>query len=293
MTTSPRVHPHVRGRPLADVFNGWTHEQIRARFSAKVNLAGPVPDHVPGLGPCHIWTGDHTSHGYGLLRRAGAHRVAMWLATGEEPGDRHVLHRCDNPPCVRPEHLYYGTHRQNMDDKAGRGRAGRVLKLTDAQVEEIRTRYVAGEMAKDLAPQYGISQTLAQRIVMGHTRGLTPVAVDWVAKGFGNSRQKLTDDQRTEIRRRRAAGESATALAIEFGVSPSYVSEVGNGRRPKGAAVPRKRPHRPPLAPDVVREIRALHATGTVSVGQIASRYKIDQAVASRIAARLIYRDVI
>ena len=106
------------------------------RFALKVDPNGPVPAHRPELGPCHIWTGNCDDSGYGLfyyhdesgkLRRTRAHR---WLLghlrgkplTREVVGKEDGCHHCDNPSCVRREHLYVGTRKQNIADAVNRKR---------------------------------------------------------------------------------------------------------------------------------------------------------------------------
>lgn len=110
------------------------------RFFAKVDKDGPVPAHAPELGPCWVWTGGLTSAGYGEIKVDGvvllAHRVAWWIAHGYmPPADREVAHRCDNPPCIRPSHLFLATQTENWLDAQAKGRsrrdaAGRFLALT-------------------------------------------------------------------------------------------------------------------------------------------------------------------
>lgn len=76
---------------------------------------------------CWEWRWSTNPDGYGEIRIGGkkmrAHRVAYHVAYGEDPGRRHVLHSCDNPPCVNPGHLRLGTHTDNMRDRSSRGRA--------------------------------------------------------------------------------------------------------------------------------------------------------------------------
>lgn len=77
---------------------------------------------------CWLWTGNKNMCGYGVSRyqdkKIGAHRLSWLLLRGEIPVGLHVLHRCDNPPCVNPDHLFLGTQRDNNADKISKGRHG-------------------------------------------------------------------------------------------------------------------------------------------------------------------------
>jgi hypothetical protein len=96
------------------------------RFWSKVATAGPDD--------CWPWTAATTPKGYGrwTYREGGknchttAHRKAWELANGPIPAGFQVLHRCDNPPCCNPAHLWLGTHRDNMADKVAKGRQSRL-----------------------------------------------------------------------------------------------------------------------------------------------------------------------
>lgn len=295
---TPRVrkHPQVRNRPLAEVFGNWTRDQIQARFWAKVNKNGPVPSACPERGPCWPWTGDHQTNGYGLLRRVGAHRVAMWLADGEEPGSRHVLHHCDNPPCVRRSHLRFGTPADNAQDKKQRDRAARNFKLSPEAAQELRERYAAGAKLRDLQAHYGLSQQQVSRIVSGRTRRLPPVATPWRDRGLTTARAKITPAQRDEIRQRRNSGESSTALAREFGIGGGYINEIARGGRPERYRgkdfVPTRAP-RMALPAGVVRDIRLAHAAGSVTHAELARKYGVTPSTVSLIVRNLSYRDVV
>lgn len=82
-------------------------------------------DKSGGPEACWPWTGARHK-GYGMIgiarKKHGTHRVAYALATGD-PGDLHVCHACDNPPCCNPAHLFLGTHQDNMRDLVAKGRA--------------------------------------------------------------------------------------------------------------------------------------------------------------------------
>lgn len=75
---------------------------------------------------CWLWTGAKFKSGYGQIDDKGktlrAHRVSYELRYGVTPGDFHVLHSCDNPPCVNPSHLFLGTVKDNMRDCISKNR---------------------------------------------------------------------------------------------------------------------------------------------------------------------------
>lgn len=80
---------------------------------------------------CWEWRGARTKSGYGQIQVTGvgvrlAHRLSHAIASGRDPVGRLVLHSCDNPPCVNPQHLRDGTHSENMRDAISRGRKTRV-----------------------------------------------------------------------------------------------------------------------------------------------------------------------
>ena len=75
---------------------------------------------------CRIWTGATDQDGYGLVSIGGrlyrAHRVSYANSHGTDPGDKFVCHRCDNPPCINPAHLWLGSNADNLRDMARKGR---------------------------------------------------------------------------------------------------------------------------------------------------------------------------
>jgi len=145
----------------------------RARFNNFVKKS-------PG---CWKWTGATDSAGYGAMRVGGtldgtrgmkkAHRIAWVLKHGPIPKGMCVCHKCDNPSCVRPGHLFLGTYSDNMNDMLAKGRGrhrrgerhGRA-KLTERDVHAIRARYASGDVTQEaLAAEYGVTHVLIGKIV--------------------------------------------------------------------------------------------------------------------------------
>lgn len=140
-----------------------TQNQAERRFSklaAAIKEIGLLP------GPCVEWCWA-TTRGYGRVWRDGelyyVHREAWRLAVGAIPDGLDVLHRCDNPPCYRPKHLFIGTRGDNNRDTAQKGRHG-MAKLTPGLVREIRT---SSESSYVLAARLGVNATTVQRARRG------------------------------------------------------------------------------------------------------------------------------
>lgn len=131
------------------------------RFWSKVNKTDT----------CWEWTASCRSFGYGAFKLdkkvVDAHRLSYIIAHGDIPqGEGYhgncVLHKCDNPKCVRPDHLFLGTHQENEDDKIAKNR--HLRKLTQSQVEEIILLRDQGSTLKDLAAQFGVTMGMISHI---------------------------------------------------------------------------------------------------------------------------------
>src|SRR3972149_12256458 len=140
---------------------------------------------------CWEWVGAKTPLGYGHLsikrKKVYAHRIAFFLANGYLPAGLCVLHKCDNPGCVNPNHLWLGTYKDNTHDMFEKGRGnrtgklvrkpfrGQAKKLTLEQAREIRAAYIPNRNVSDLAKKYGVSKSLICRIAKGKTwKEVTP-----------------------------------------------------------------------------------------------------------------------
>lgn len=127
---------------------------------------------------CWLWIGGLVN-GYGQIRVNGkpelAHRVSWQLNNGDVPEGKYVLHKCDVPRCVNPEHLYVGDQYDNMDDMWSRGRAkpGHVCgethgcsKLTEELVKMIRNSDLS---PKELCNQLNLSHTTISDVKLKKT----------------------------------------------------------------------------------------------------------------------------
>ena len=134
----------------------------KERFEEKV-----CPE--PNTG-CHLWTASSASHGYGQFKLNGkhvlSHRVAYELYVGPIPEGMYVCHTCDVRVCVNPEHLFLGTHADNMKDRNGKGRQARgedhgCARLTEELALEI---YHAAGTQIEITKKYGVSRSLVSKI---------------------------------------------------------------------------------------------------------------------------------
>lgn len=158
---------------------------VDGRFDEKVNTSGPIPRHRPELGACAVWTGGTTGFGYGVFAirefdLIPAHRYAWQRVNGPIPDKLLVLHKCDNPPCVRVSHLFLGTAKDNTDDMWAKGRgsyqggphgeAAGLAKLTAEIVRDIRRRYASGGISSiALAAEYGVTSGAILAVVHRRT----------------------------------------------------------------------------------------------------------------------------
>lgn len=124
--SSPTVFRRAVEKPWSSFEHLWSVDGITDRFWSKIDKSGPVQSHCAERGPCWVWA-KPTKGRYVRVRVAGktfaAHRVSWELEIGPIPDGLEVCHHCDNTKCVRPEHLFLGTHEDNMRDCVEKGRS--------------------------------------------------------------------------------------------------------------------------------------------------------------------------
>ncbi len=138
---------------------------------------------------CWEWVGATNGRGYGKFFRGRkikiyAHRFSYFLHTGCEPGHHFVLHKCDNPACVNPEHLFLGSAKDNMDDCIQKGRHRYITRrgeaspcaiLTESQVVEILRSH---DSYRTLAKTHGVAKS---------TIGMIKRGINWSHLQYGST----------------------------------------------------------------------------------------------------------
>ena len=195
-----------------------------ARFWGKVNCKGPTPDqqnpHYTGLGNCWTWLGGTRGKGYGAFRlgksKVSTHRLSYFMANGMT--DKCILHRCDNPRCVRPDHLFEGTDSDNAKDRAAKNRGNSLCG------DSHHARQRPWVMAR--GEQHG-SKTKPDRVPRGDKTGARKHP-ELLPRGEKHGNAKLKENDVVAIRRMYGDGETQSSIGQSFGVSQVLVGRIVN-----------------------------------------------------------------
>ena len=145
------------------------NKTLEERFLEKIDKIHP--------NGCWIWIGSRNNDGYGQIfadktrKVVRANRLSYKLYKGDISNNMCVLHKCDNPPCVNPEHLFLGTVKDNMKDMKLKGRGIKACgenqhcsKFTNEQVISIRKRLDEGARNSDIAKEFNVNVTTIEKI---------------------------------------------------------------------------------------------------------------------------------
>lgn len=188
---------------------------------------------------CWIWTGALGRKDYGLFGTNGktmrAHRLSYIFYIGEIPDGLFVCHKCDNPRCVNPDHLFLGTCLDNNRDMRTKGRdkprqgtENWKAKLTNEQVIAI---FYDPRKQAEIAAEYGVAVTKVSAIktkaCWKHVVGNLDNPGRWSICGDKNHRAKLTDGAVRSILLDR---RPHAAIAAEHGIGAPHVSAIKSGK---------------------------------------------------------------
>jgi hypothetical protein len=233
----------------AQLEEAWQANELSA---LKERLLSNYTEHDGGYAtPCWMWLGTITSDGYGRLSvndcGRPAHRYSWLCHFGDIPQNMNVCHHCDNPWCIRPDHLFLGTDQDNVDDMRAKGRDtygqnygknNGQSRLTDEQVLEIRRKCAAGGLSHEkIARQYHIDRKTVAHINSGRNwihllpDDYVPAPAQPPPRGEAQGRSKLTEDQARQIRRMALSGDYCLQeIADMFNISKSGVHAIKSGR---------------------------------------------------------------
>lgn len=235
-----RVQTHrlqAEPKPQAPARKAWGEDMIRSsrkRLAVQQELDGK---HTVTPSGCWEWTGGK-SHGYGQMRvhevwgnkPVYAHRAAAALKYGPIPYGMSVCHKCDNPPCCNPDHLFIGTAADNLGDMKAKGRSalgernGQSV-LSDREIELMRDAVANGSTQRAIAKIYGISESHVSTIIRGRKRH--------TAAGQTRARHglaKLTEEEVYEMYDLHEKGWTPTQLGKHFNVSDATAHCIVTGR---------------------------------------------------------------
>lgn len=208
--------------------------ELQARFWTKVRIGSPEE--------CWEWLGRKNKLGYGRMyvqlrnpRNVMAHRLAYELSTDRKIAARKLIcHKCDNPSCVNPHHLFVGTHAENTADMIAKGRHPQnwykrgsghpQVKLTDEQVLSIRSD---PRRHTELAEIYGVDTTTIRAIITGKSWKHLPMGPIKSRRqprfGAEHGNAKLTEN---DVRAIRLELDSCYKIGRKYGISPMQVSRI-------------------------------------------------------------------
>ena len=203
---------------------------VKSRSGLRHHLLGVVMDKetfkaktTTNINGCWIWNGEKTSQGYGMLKingkRKRAHRFSYQLFVGEIAGGLCVCHRCDVPSCVNPEHLFAGTHSDNMADCVAKGRHP-----SSKPGNRFCRRFVYDEAMKM------ISDGATEKQVAEHF-GVTLHTVQWHIWDKSPVKRKrflTTEERRTVLALR--GSKTQRQIASMFGITRVAVSLIHSGK---------------------------------------------------------------
>lgn len=211
-----------------------------ARFWSNVDKNGPVQSHCPEIGNCWKWRNVNKWYGHFSPekgKRLYAHRFSWELHNGPIPSGLCVLHKCDNPECVRPDHLFLGTHKDNADDKYAKGRGNN----PSGDAHPFRRRPELLVKMSERCKRLGTVRNIGQP-----------------RRGSLHPQSKLSDKDIVTICNLRESGVGPQDIANQLGVSRSLIQQILRGDHwghVSRSKVQMRKPA-PAITPEIIDAIR-------------------------------------
>lgn len=188
------------------------------------------------LDECWNFTGCK-SHGYGAInvrgKRQFAHRLAWIYTYGPIPEGMFVCHKCDNPACCNPNHLFLGTQDDNMRDASEKlrchiGEKNYNAKLTEEQVKQIVQLANENMTRKELGQRFGVSRQTINSIINGHDWKYLNIKSNHIDRSHGANHPvaKLNSEIVREIRHLYQQGQSQRSLSRKYSVSHRTIHQI-------------------------------------------------------------------
>ena len=187
---------------------------------------------------CLEWQGRKDKDGYGHTsytgKQYGAHRIAYQLAYNVElASNQLVCHSCDNPPCINADHLFLGTHIDNMRDMVAKGR--HASKLSERNVYEIQEMLRCGEKQNEIAQMFDVGHVTIHSIAIGkqwaRLTGNTPntFAHIYTNRGERKGSAKLTERDVRKIQEMLRRNERRNEIAQQFSIGKTAIHKIATG----------------------------------------------------------------
>ena len=199
-----------------------------------------IKDHDSG---CWNWIGKKDKRGYGRCsfegRKQFAHRISHKVFKGPIPDGLYILHSCDNPACINPDHLRIGTQAENMNDAVVRrrmpiGEQSSMSKLSNESVMQIVEMRNSGMSIADIARNFNVEFTTVSVILRGHTwswlTGIERATIGQRSQGSMCHASKLCESDVIEMLRLGKCGIGCAKLSRMFNVSISAASLILRGK---------------------------------------------------------------
>ena len=207
---------------------------------------------------CWTWTGALNGRGYGVVQYHGkywmAPRLAYFLTYGAIPNGAYVCHRCDNPACVRPDHLWLGSHWDNMADMTAKKRYHSMFgedhpntRIKDCEIQLMRRLHACGVPSSFIAKCFRRRPGTVDNVVKRRSRASTqscewrvsaaPIGEPlrrrlscWGNIGTRNGHCLLSEADVRDIRRRLSKGEAARSISLDYPVGKHQIYQIKSGK---------------------------------------------------------------